>query len=501
MPDIPHAERSHGPEAVRRTAALLLLAVDGQVYAIGCDQGYRLILERLKDKRFGLSFAIREIDPTLVRGAVSGILGQARTDISLVPNGAPVPTLGLGDHTRIVRSLGGYLNDAPLTRTLKGRAGGFTVLGGCGLRLPLGVEPADLVSDIRQLARACTCTERLPHQDLEFVEHIVPVKDVTVLTELERRWTTSLACPPTAVSPRPCPSTTCATTRRPPPTARGSTATGIESDAFDLGYVLGRVRYLPSGSRLEAHKSGTVKLLRERRRRSAPDDVIATVGTLRWIEATVSLGSHVFFLLDGEWYEFGASYLAFLHTEVQRLFAPVPSVVLPAWPRGMSETPYNKKTARTVGWEDWVVLDCKTIPNPAKSSDQIEICDFLTQDDTLVLVKQARGSGALSHLYNQARVAVEVLYDSAVARAHFAQRVRTASDGRRTLPDDFLPKRLVLAIHLKTGAKLTPDSLFGFSQITLAQTAKALAARGVSLEVVGISAAGSAADGGLADAA
>ncbi|MFB7560748.1 TIGR04141 family sporadically distributed protein [Streptomyces brevispora] len=134
-------------------------------------------------------------------------------------------------------------------------------------------------------------------------------------------------------------------------------------------------------------------------------------------------------------------------------------------------------------------------------ANQIEICDFLTQDDTLVLVKQARGSGALSHLYNQARVAVEVLYDSAVARAHFAQRVRTASDGRRTLPDDFLPKRLVLAIHLKTGAKLTPDSLFGFSQITLAQTAKALAARGVSLEVVGISAAGSAADGGLADAA
>ncbi|MCX4773716.1 DUF6119 family protein [Streptomyces sp. NBC_01285] len=67
--------------------------------------------------------------------------------------------------------------------------------------------------------------------------------------------------------------------------------------------------------------------------------------------------------------------------------------------------------------------------------------------------------------------------------------------------DNFHPKRLVLAIHLKTGAELTPDSLFGFSQITLAQTAKALAARGVSLEVVGISAAGPAADGGLAVAA
>ncbi|MFJ4967132.1 TIGR04141 family sporadically distributed protein [Streptomyces sp. NPDC088729] len=137
----------------------------------------------------------------------------------------------------------------------------------------------------------------------------------------------------------------------------------------------------------------------------------------------------MFCRLDGEWYEFEASQLGSLRSEVRRLFAPVPSVDLPAWPRGMSEPPYNKKTARTAGREDWILLDCKTIPNPAKPSDQIEICDFLTRDDTLVLVKQARGSGALSHLYNQARLAVEVLYDSAVARAKFAQCVRTASDG------------------------------------------------------------------------
>ncbi|MFD4792937.1 DUF6119 family protein [Streptomyces anulatus] len=117
-----------------------------------------------------------------------------------------------------------------------------------------------------------------------------------------------------------------------------------------------------------------------------------------------------------------------MRSEVRRLFAPVPSVVLLAWPRGMSEPTYNKKTTRAVGWEDWVLLDCKTIPSPAKPSDQIEICDFLTRGDTLLLGKQARGSGALSHLYNQARVAVEVLYDSAAARAKFAQCVRTASD-------------------------------------------------------------------------
>lgn len=104
-------------ESVRRTAAVLLLAVDGTVYGIGCDQGYRLIPDHLKDKRFGLSFVIRQMDPTMIRGVVSKSLGLARTDISLVPGGAPAPLLGIRDHSRIVRSLGGYLDGMPLTRS------------------------------------------------------------------------------------------------------------------------------------------------------------------------------------------------------------------------------------------------------------------------------------------------------------------------------------------------------------------------------------------------
>ncbi|MFB7109197.1 TIGR04141 family sporadically distributed protein [Streptomyces sp. NPDC056291] len=104
-------------ESVQRTAAVLLLAIEGTVHAIGCDQRYRLIPDHLEDKRFGLSFAIRQMDPNMIRGAVSKTLGQMRTDISLVPGGTPVPLLGIRDHSRIVRSLGGYLDDLPLTRS------------------------------------------------------------------------------------------------------------------------------------------------------------------------------------------------------------------------------------------------------------------------------------------------------------------------------------------------------------------------------------------------
>ncbi|MGW7277880.1 TIGR04141 family sporadically distributed protein [Streptomyces sp. NPDC054844] len=69
-------------------------------------------------------------------------------------------------------------------------------------------------------------------------------------------------------------------------------------------------------------------------------------------------------------------------------------------------------------------------------------------------------------------------------RRQFAAKVLKESNGKHTLPEDFTPQRVVLAILLKNGEKVTPESIFGFSQITVAQTAKALAARGVTVEVI-----------------
>jgi len=131
-------------------------------------------------------------------------------------------------------------------------------------------------------------------------------------------------------------------------------------------------------------------------------------------------------------------------------------------------------------------MDTKNVANPLRPRDQVEICDLLTPDDTLILVKRAGGSGPLSHLFSQARVAVELLQESARVRSEFTAKVARLSRGARLLPDDYTPKRIVLAMLLKNRTSLTPDSVFGFSQITIAQTAKALAARGVTVEVIGI---------------
>ncbi|MFI9599960.1 TIGR04141 family sporadically distributed protein [Streptomyces sp. NPDC052043] len=470
----------HVVESVRRTAAVLLLAVDDEVYAVGCDQGYRLIPESLKDKRFGLSFAIRQIDPNLIRGAVSKALGQARTDISLIPTGAPVPMLGLRDHMRIVRSLGGYLDDIPLTRSRYTRGKAFTAHGGCGLRVPLGIEPHDLIADIREIARACG--ERTPHHELEFVDHIVPAKDGPTVAALDQALDEALGRPADGRISVSVPSDhhdaySTATTYR----TRINSVDAFASDAFDLDYVLTRARLARANRRLNALREGTVTLLRDRY--AGTSEVLAVTSAMDWLETEMALGSRRFCLMDGEWYEIGAAYLQETAATVAGLFPSIPYFDAPAWRQGDSENTYNKAIADSHGW---VCLDTKNVNNPLRRTDQVEICDVLTDDNTLILVKRASSSSPLSHLFSQARVAVELLYESADARAQFAAKVLKESEGKHTLSEDFTPQRVVLAILLKNREELTPESIFGFSQITVAQTAKALAARGVTVEVVGI---------------
>ncbi|MGW2179617.1 TIGR04141 family sporadically distributed protein [Streptomyces sp. NPDC001732] len=468
-------------ESVRRTAAVLLLAVDGTVYAIGCDQGYRLVPDHLKDKRFGLSFAIRQMDPKMIRGAVSRSLGQARTDISLVPRGATVPVLGIRDHSRVVRSLGGYLDDLPLTRSRYTRGKAVSAQGGCGLRIALGIEPEALLSDLRTIARICR--EDIPHQELEFVDHIVPVTDPTVLGALDRELDDCLGRPADGRISSVVPSDHHgAHAEATVYMTRINSTDASHSDDFDLGYVLMRARLAPPGRRLKVLREGTVTLARDRR--AGAVDTLAVTSALTWLETGSSLGSRRFFLLEGEWYEGGAAYVAESRATVAALFSPVPSVSLPAWLNGESENTYNNRVAD--GRPGWFCLDTKNVTNPLRPRDQVEICDLLMPDGTLVLVKRAGGSGPLSHLFNQARVAVELLQESAQVRAEFVAKVARISGGGRVLPDDFTPRRIILAMLLKHRERLTPDAIFGFSQITIAQTAKALAARGVAVEVIGI---------------
>lgn len=139
--------------------------------------------DRLKDQRFGLGFAIRAVNPGQVRDLVSHTPGGGHTDITLVPGGAPVWSLGIEEHAQIVRRLGGHLDGLQLTISRGNPTRISSVEGGVGLRMRLGVDAQDLIADIRAIARVLR--EESPSPELEFVEHVVPVKDSELLALLE----------------------------------------------------------------------------------------------------------------------------------------------------------------------------------------------------------------------------------------------------------------------------------------------------------------------------
>ncbi|RNG28929.1 TIGR04141 family sporadically distributed protein [Streptomyces botrytidirepellens] len=467
---------------VNRSAGLLMLAVDGEVYAIGYDQGFRLVPDRVKDRRFGLSFVIRRVDPAQIRDMVSHTPGGGRTDITLVPGGAPVWSLGVQEHAQIVRRLGGRLDGIELTIAQDDRTKISSVDGGTGLRMRLGVDAPDLVADIRAIARVLR--DEAPAPELEFVEHIVPVKDGDLVTRLEGRVDDMLGEVPDGRIAVAVPSD-----HWDDYGAAQAFATKVHSlearltDDFSLEYLLNRARVQRAGTRFAALRDGTVTLYAHTR--AEKGDVIWTSSVLRWIEAEVTLGARRFFLLDGQWYEIGEAYLEAIRSQVARLITGTPSVDLPAWVLGDKERDYNESVPDLR--PGYVCFDRDNVRTALHRGNGVEICDLLSPDDVLVMVKRAKGSDALSHLFGQAVVAVQALLHSPEAGDGFARKVAAARPGR-PLPEGFRPSRVVFAILLKDGIDLTADTLFPFSQVTLVQTAKIMEAWGVAVEVIGIQA-------------
>jgi uncharacterized protein (TIGR04141 family) len=467
----------------RRTAGLIVLAVDGEVYAAGFDEGFRMVPDHLFDPRFGLSFAIRRVDPEHLRSVATSEFGRSRTDIAITPGGVPVFALGIREDAQFVSRLAGHLDGVQLTHVRSGRGKVASVEGGRGLRLRVGIDAADLISDIREIARVLR--EEEPRPELAFVEHIVPVRDLATRQALDDALDDALGDLHDGrvgiTVPEDCLGA-----------YLEAAGFGVKAggrlrrvDHLTVERLLADVRLLEPGARLEALRRGKVHVYGGQG--AAEGDRVAMAGALRWIEADISLGGRRFCLLGQRWYEIGEAFLRAARSVVARVIRPKPATPMPPWPAGMDERAYNERVSSHPEWQGFVNLDRGYVRNPLKSGNVLEVCDHLAPDGSLVMVKPAHGrSGPLSHLFNQGLVTIQLLQNSADARAEFARLVRERTGGRRALPDDFVPRRVVFAIHLKRGTRLTPDTLYAFSQVTLAHTVRTLEQWGVAVEVVGI---------------
>jgi uncharacterized protein (TIGR04141 family) len=210
-----------------------------------------------------------------------------------------------------------------------------------------------------------------------------------------------------------------------------------------------------------------------------------------WLEANVSLGAQRFFLMDGDWFEIGADYVRASRDAISKIFPAVPTVSLPTWslPARRTEYDYNRYVAACSRGRYLCLDKNQSVRDPLGARSSLEICDLLGPDNELIHVKRAKGSAPLSHLFSQGLLSAQSLVAGpSTVRDSFVKTVAGLPHGR-TLPADFRPRKVVYAILLENGKSLTPDTLFPFSQATLAHAARILGTYGIEVEVMGIPAA------------
>jgi uncharacterized protein (TIGR04141 family) len=464
-------------------ACLLLLAVDEHVYAIGYGAGFRLVPESKKDPRFGLRVAIRVLDPAQVRDLVrrSPAL-YGRTDATIVPGGMPIWAFGVEEHTDVVGRAGGATRRLGLT-CAHGEDDSIAIEGASGLRVRLGVRPADLVADLREIARALDADAR---PGLEFIDAFQPVGDELTTLLLDDELDRLLSGGEDAGLGRVHPVVPIAKLRD-FEAARGFiirfAGMAWRTAGPDLPYLLRRSRSQRDGRRIERLRAGRIELYTD----PGCTELISGSSTLKWLEVSVSLGERSFFLMEGRWYEIGTGYLAARRRETEDLITADPGFQLPPWEAGWDEKRYNLHVSDVLPGA--VCLDRQGVRTRLHPGNGVEACDVLTRDDVLVHVKRADASAPLSHLFAQGLVSMETLRTPEGA-SRFAEVVASASGGRRRIALPFTPRKIVFAILLKAGEQLAVDTLFPFSQVTLANVARTIQSRyGVRVEVVGINAA------------
>ena len=469
----------------RVSGAVLLLAIDGRVYAISYGAGHRLIRDELKDQRFGLRFAVRQLDGDRIHRLVHRMPGgRGRQDSILIPGGLPIWCYGLDGYASVVGHIGGELKHADLTFCRDGTRQ-VRINGSAGLDARLGVLPADLVGDIRAVAEVCS--KRAPDPLLESIENIVPFEDIGVIDQLNTDLDEVLSWPDDEAAEFVAP--VVPMSHMDSYLSAHSLAIKIGSarrlaDHLDLREFLLRTRLQEPGGRLEALRHGYVRMFAD----ADGTESLGGSSAIKWIEAALPVGSRRFFLLDGTWYEIAASYLTAMRVHVERLLGGIPSLDLPKWDLGNDERRYNEHVQDVR--PGYICLDRNTVRAGLHQEHGFEACDLLGPGNELIHVKRARESSPLSHLFSQALVSAQALATSAQARAVFTAKVRAHPKGR-DLPADFQPKKVIFAILLKNGQSLTPDTLFPFSQVTLATTALELESRyQIPVEVVGIEAEG-----------
>jgi uncharacterized protein (TIGR04141 family) len=466
------------PVENRTSACALLLSIDGDVFALTFGMGHLLLEQSRISPGFGFNFVLRAVQPDAIRQVTHSLMdARGRTDRSSAAQGQHIRAFPIEEYGEVVSRLVGMIGRTELTIS-KSRRRTVQVAGTDSLKIHLGSAPADLIQDLREIRSIIS--RQSPAPDFEAVARVRPLKPGdSRRTTLEKKLDDLLGAGKDAGRLAVAVPAACLDQEDGAMSYRVKVGSRRQLfPSLDVSDVLGLLEDVPPGARLAALKDGYVQMYSDEEG-GAP--ISGQVGVHKWLAAEIPLGSSRYFHHEGRWFEIGDRYLNGVRSEVEALLAAPAGITLFDWTSAFKEEKDYNEEARKYGY---VCLDRKLI-RTAQHPYGIEAADLVSRDGTLVHVKRAESSAPLSHLFAQGRVSADALRFDSEARAEFVRRVRE-QDPSHPISDDFVPSKVVYAISLKSGKRLTTENLFTFSQMALLQAARSLRAQGIEVAVADI---------------
>ncbi|MFE7033519.1 DUF6119 family protein [Streptomyces sp. NPDC057621] len=461
-------------------AGAILVGVPGGPYAVTYGMGHLLIDPSKIDPGFGLSFSIRAVESDLIRQITRNILdSRARVDRSTVPGGQSIRGFGIEHYGEVVSRLAGTLGSVSMTfnRAKPKKVG---IAAADSLKIPLGVKPVDLVSDLKEITKVSQTASPVP--ELGFIDQIRALKSTNKqVSKLEDKLAHALGAgsgePLALTLPAEC---------EEHEHAANSYRIKIASDRYevidelDISAVLDRLAPLSVADRMDALRSGYIQMCSDNEGR---EKVSRQVKAQKWLAFEASLDSDHYFHHQGRWFEVGDNYLQFLRERLDEVFARPASIPLPKWNSSWKEEEdYNLEAVKLIPGA--VCLDRKRIHTKLHPYG-IEACDIIGPGNELIHVKRASSSAPLSHLFAQGWTSIDALRSDRQARDKLRERIMQRSS---THPYDpkAKPKKLIYGIAIKRDATVSRSNLFTFSQVALMRAINALENADVDVEVVPI---------------
>lgn len=365
-------------------AAVLLLTVDGNHFAVTFGAG-RFLLDPLKlDQRFGLLVALNSIDAKGVRSidkqSFDRLATQSRVQASR--DASPLD-FGLDVEQDLLRAVVG---------TPKEGATGETIAGLDALHVNWRGKLEQLPQQLKLYSEKHA--EKKYKKTFSWVDQILEVRDQTTKDKLDASLIEILKSSdhqqcwmaPDGVIDWPSVSMF----------QFGSARGAPRFSTLSLAYFLEQIGDL---GRLNPDflSRRTIRALR------ADDSIAYEWPAMRCLYAEITLNDRVFMLNAGKWHSIAKTFTEEVQQAIEKI--PTCSLTIPEYEH-KSETHYNKCVSQLYP-KDYTLVD-RAIIRHGGPHGQIEFCDLYSKSNDIIHLKRFTSSSTMSHLFSQALVSSEL---------------------------------------------------------------------------------------------